>query len=288
MVCGTWPRSALAPYPRCLRHPGGRDDVAADRRGARVAQVRRLVETLPHAASPGRRADRRGHSIVVRTRLQQQSRPPAVHRPGCRGAVRWTSARVGRCIDVAEGHRPLHRRCDCLLRLRAGRGLRGYQRAPGSLARLRRTRRRRGPVAQEGHARAGRACVAARSKLGLASGPDGSGRDHLYRCSPGLSDLPAACHLAREAGAAYTVRAKESPWHGSTRYYRGRIVALLAGLTPDQRIALDDLVGRIIAEGGKADGDPALVADLVTRLAAEGLVALHRRPDGQVDVSLPL
>lgn len=95
-------------------------------------------------------------------------------------------------------------------------------------------------------------------------------------------------HVAREAGTAYTVRAKESPWRGSTRYYRGRIVALLAGLTPDQRIALDDLVGRIIAEGGKADGDPALVADLVTRLAAEGLVALHRRPDGQVDVSLPL
>jgi A/G-specific adenine glycosylase len=114
----------------------------------------------------------------------------------------------------------------------------------------------------------------------------------------------------REAQAAYQARPaparrkKEGPWRGSTRYYRGRIVAALGALSHGERLSLPALAARIGGEtpagdgppadapqheqtGGGRDADLAWLQTLVTRLAADGLAALHIADDGSVEVSLP-
>ncbi len=116
----------------------------------------------------------------------------------------------------------------------------------------------------------------------------------------------------REAQAAYqtrpapTRRKKEGPWRGSTRYYRGRIVAILGTLPHGERLALPALAARIATETPAGDGPPANASHheqvgeheanivdlawlqtLVTRLAADGLAAIYRAQDGSLEVSLP-
>jgi A/G-specific adenine glycosylase len=94
-----------------------------------------------------------------------------------------------------------------------------------------------------------------------------------------------AGRLAREARAAYRTRPKEGPWRGSTRYYRGRIVAALAALPRGEHLTLTTLAARVTP--GTEDGAITRLQDLVTKLAAEGLVVIHETADGQLEVALP-
>src|SRR5919108_3054299 len=94
-----------------------------------------------------------------------------------------------------------------------------------------------------------------------------------------------AGRLAREARAAYRTRPKEGPWRGSTRYYRGRIVAALAALPHGERLTLSALAARV--KPNAEDGTSAWFHDLVTQLAAEGLVVIHETADGQLEVAFP-
>jgi A/G-specific adenine glycosylase len=94
-----------------------------------------------------------------------------------------------------------------------------------------------------------------------------------------------AGRLAREARAAYRTRPKEGPWRGSTRYYRGRIVAALAALPRGEHLALSALAARVTPD--TEDGAISRLQDLVTKLAAEGLVVIHETADGQLEVALP-
>lgn len=96
----------------------------------------------------------------------------------------------------------------------------------------------------------------------------------------------AGSRRAAEARASYVASvSKEGPWRGSTRYYRGRIVAALGALPAGTRIGLDTLGARIGSQGAAID--PARLRELVTRLAADGLVALHERADGTLEAALP-
>ena len=94
-----------------------------------------------------------------------------------------------------------------------------------------------------------------------------------------------AGRLARETRATYRTRPKEGPWRGSTRYYRGRIVAALAALPRGQRLTLSALAAHV--KPNTEDGAITRLHDLVTKLAAEGLVVVHETDDGQLEVALP-
>src|SRR5919198_712373 len=94
-----------------------------------------------------------------------------------------------------------------------------------------------------------------------------------------------AGRLAREARAAYRTRPKEGPWRGSSRYYRGRIVAALAALPRGEHLALSALAARATSDA--EDAAIPRLQDLVTTLAAEGLVVVHETADGQLEVALP-
>lgn len=94
-----------------------------------------------------------------------------------------------------------------------------------------------------------------------------------------------AGRVARERGAGYTARRKEGPWQGSSRYYRGRIVAALGALPPGMRLTLPALAAQIRPD--TPNDDLAWLRDHVTHLAADGLAALHETPDGQLEIALP-
>ncbi len=96
-----------------------------------------------------------------------------------------------------------------------------------------------------------------------------------------------AGRVAREGRAGYKAPRKEGPWQGSTRYYRGRIVDTLRALAPGERIPLAELIVQVKPEA--TPDDTARLRELVTRLAADGLAAMHEAhtPEGQVEVSLP-
>jgi len=102
-----------------------------------------------------------------------------------------------------------------------------------------------------------------------------------------------AGRVAREGSATYKPKRPQGPWQGSARYYRGRIVAALSVLTPGQRLTLDALAAQIQpaqAQDGPEQAqslDPERLRELVTRLAADGLVTLHEAPDGTLEVALP-
>jgi len=98
----------------------------------------------------------------------------------------------------------------------------------------------------------------------------------------------AAGRVARESRSTYKAPRKEGPWQGSTRYYRGRIVAALGTLAPGERLGLPALLTRVKPEGDPAGPDDlAWLRDLVARLAADGLAAAHETSAGDVEVSLP-
>src|ERR671936_499454 len=68
-------------------------------------------------------------------------------------------------------------------------------------------------------------------------------------------------------------------------YCRGRIVAALAALPRGEHLALSALAARVNPD--PEDGALTRLRDLVTGLAAEGLVVIHETADGQLEVALP-
>ena len=94
-----------------------------------------------------------------------------------------------------------------------------------------------------------------------------------------------AGRVVREAGTGYQTRRKEGPWRGSTRYYRGRIVAALGALQPGERLTLPALALKIGLDGTQNDA-PSL-DEMVRRLAADGLAALDVNASGEIAISLP-
>ena len=119
------------------------------------------------------------------------------------------------------------------------------------------------------------------------------------RCSvcPLESRCRAASHFksdraARPAGASdprlseerASYRTKAESFHGSRRYYRGRAVAFLRGLSPGASASLWD-VGGALKEGFAHDDTPWLV-ELLSGLERDGLLSLAGEPP-DLTVSLP-
>jgi A/G-specific adenine glycosylase len=92
---------------------------------------------------------------------------------------------------------------------------------------------------------------------------------HDCRAAPLLQDQEKR---VAESRAPY--RAKAAPFKDSSRYYRGRIVAHLAGLPSGTATSLDSLGG--VVKPGVAPVDPAWLLALVEGLQRDGLVALER------------
>lgn len=90
-------------------------------------------------------------------------------------------------------------------------------------------------------------------------------------------------HLA-EASVPYAP--KQSAFAGSTRYYRGRIVAALGAMPAGAWMALEDLEHAVHddASDGKEEG---WLRGLVDRLVKDGLVKLEDEAQGSVRVTLP-
>jgi len=108
-----------------------------------------------------------------------------------------------------------------------------------------------------------------------------------------LVDLCAAVvgGEVQERGPAYRAgpaARRTEPFHGSRRYYRGRVVAALCALPPGASLDLPSL-GRKLKGSYREEDLPWLDA-LVSELEADGLVRLRREPHGDlasVLVSLP-
>jgi len=87
-----------------------------------------------------------------------------------------------------------------------------------------------------------------------------------------------------EASVPYV--AKQSTFVGSTRYYRGRIVATL-GLRPSgTSMSLDEL-RRAVEDDSSHDKEEGWLWSLVNRLVRDGLVKLDSETQGSVRVTLP-
>jgi A/G-specific adenine glycosylase len=71
--------------------------------------------------------------------------------------------------------------------------------------------------------------------------------------------------------------AKEGPFAGSTRYYRGRIIAALRAVPPDGSLDLACLGRQVKPDFG--DGDLPWLAELVRRLAGDGLLEVSGGED---------
>ena len=99
------------------------------------------------------------------------------------------------------------------------------------------------------------------------------------RAAGALEAEPAA---VAEARAAYRPRTER--FEGSSRYYRGRVVAHLRGLADGASCGVDDL--GVAVKADYADADAAWLHGLLEGLARDGLVALHGEGDG-ARVSLP-
>jgi A/G-specific adenine glycosylase len=85
-----------------------------------------------------------------------------------------------------------------------------------------------------------------------------------------------------ESRAAY--RPKTERFEGSSRYYRGRVVAHLRGLPDGASCPVDDLAAAV--KPGYSDADAPWLRALLNGLARDGLVALHGEDEG-ARVSLP-
>ncbi len=101
----------------------------------------------------------------------------------------------------------------------------------------------------------------------------------LCRASGAFEADPA---VIAEGRAAY--RPKTERFEGSSRYYRGRVVAHLRGLATGESCGVDDLGAAVKAD--YSDADAAWLRALLEGLARDGLVALHGGDDG-ARVSLP-
>jgi A/G-specific adenine glycosylase len=75
------------------------------------------------------------------------------------------------------------------------------------------------------------------------------------------------------------------PFHGSRRWYRGRIVGVLRELAPGATLRLDELGPRVKPD--YAASDAAWLQELVDALARDGLADVTYGPDGTVMAGLP-
>lgn len=91
-----------------------------------------------------------------------------------------------------------------------------------------------------------------------------------------ICPLRAACAYAAQPPepAERPRRRRAAPFAGSSRYYRGRVLAALRDLGPDGSLSLEDL-GRAV-KPDYVSGEVEWLAGLVGRLAAEGLVRVLR------------
>ena len=99
------------------------------------------------------------------------------------------------------------------------------------------------------------------------------------RAAGAFESEPAA---VAEGRAAY--RPKTERFEGSSRYYRGRVVAHLRALPDGASCPVDDLAAAV--KPGYSDADAPWLRALLDGLARDGLVALHGEGDA-ARVSLP-
>ena len=90
----------------------------------------------------------------------------------------------------------------------------------------------------------------------------------------------------RLAEASVPYAPKQSTFTGSTRYYRGRIVAALRALPSGTSMPLEEL-GRAVHDAFDEDSDGVWLRELVDRLVNDGLVKLEDAARGPVRVALP-
>jgi A/G-specific adenine glycosylase len=111
--------------------------------------------------------------------------------------------------------------------------------------------------------------------------------DAAYAWNQGLMDLgatlcrtsrplclvcPLVQHCRGPGEGRFSIRPAAGEFHGSSRYYRGRLIDTLCALSADETIAVADLIARVAAGAG----DEARIAALVRRLAADGLVLVDQ------------
>ncbi len=101
--------------------------------------------------------------------------------------------------------------------------------------------------------------------------PDGRIREGRYR---------------RLAQASVPYSAKQPPFAGSTRFYRGRIIDALRLLPRDTSMDLQAL-GRALRPDFSPDNDGPWLNGLLTTLSNQGLVRLHTTSTGDTTASLP-
>ena len=90
----------------------------------------------------------------------------------------------------------------------------------------------------------------------------------------------------RLAQASVPYSAKQPPFAGSTRFYRGRIIDVLRSLPPDTSMDLQAL-GWTLRPDFALDDDGPWLNGLLTTLSNQGLVRLHTTPTGDSSASLP-
>ena len=98
----------------------------------------------------------------------------------------------------------------------------------------------------------------------------------------GAFEAEAAPAALAEGRAAY--RAKTERFEGSSRYFRGRVVAHLRGLVEGESCGLVELGDAV--RPGYSDADAPWLRSLLEGLARDGLVAVHGE-GGSTRVSLP-
>ena len=98
----------------------------------------------------------------------------------------------------------------------------------------------------------------------------------------GAFEAEAAPASVAEGRAVY--RAKTGRFEGSSRYFRGRVVAHLRGLAEGELCGLVEL--GVAVRAGYSDADAVWLRSLLEGLARDGLVAVHGE-GGSTRVSLP-
>ena len=97
----------------------------------------------------------------------------------------------------------------------------------------------------------------------------------------------------RLAQASVPYSAKQPPFAGSTRFYRGRIIDALRGLPLGSRMDVAggrmdmETLGRFLRPDFASDSHGPWLHGLLEALSDQGLVRLHTTPTGDITASLP-
>jgi A/G-specific adenine glycosylase len=107
-------------------------------------------------------------------------------------------------------------------------------------------------------------------------------------CDQGSQGEQVGTTSVRKAAEARTSYQAEARYHGSSRYYRGRIVDRLRALPPGRSIGLDEL-GTALKVDFSSDEREWLLA-LIRGLQTDGLVRIETRSEassaGEIQVQL--